>query len=602
MHRATSDERRVLADVALGRVPADLVVRGGRVVEVHTGAIVPADVAIKGARIAAVGSVDHTVGAETEIYDADGAYLAPGFIDCHLHVGGSQLGMTELARLLISHGTAAISTCFYEAGTIGGFEAIRFFVEEARATPLKVLVSPFLGCYLGLGSCGNPGRFAAEDLTRLLAFPECVEIREWNANFESVPVPGVREFVDEARASGKVIAGHLEGLTGPVLQASVALGASSDHEIATAEEAVEKARLGVRVQLRQGSAARDLENVLPALTRNGIASRCFMFATDEEEAHRLDALGHVDLKLRLTVAAGVEPVVAVQIATLNAAEYLRVSDDLGSIAPGRLAHVNVLDELREFAVRDVIADGRVVVRDGRFVVPLPQPAYPASFRDTIRLRAGIGPADFAIAVEASGEARLRVIGLTEGSLLTEERVVTVPVDQGMVAADPGRDLAKICVFDRHDSSERVGRGLVQGLGLASGAFAASFNPGLMNVMAVGVNDLDLSVCVNRVAKLGGGAVAAVDGKVVAEVALPLLGIVSDRPAEEVVEQMRAFDCALREQLGCAFDGVLTGVGFTMCAIAIPSLKICDAGLALITRETQELVDLVVLVDEPVPTA
>jgi adenine deaminase len=600
MHHCSSDERRELAEVALGRAPADLVIKGGRVVEVHTGSIVSADVAIKGKRIAAVGDVGQTIGAQTGFYEARGAYLLPGFIDCHLHVGGSQLGMTQLARLLVSHGTSAISTCFYEAGTIAGFDAIEFFVEEARKTPLKLLISPFLGCYLGLGLCGNPGRFAAEDLTRLLDFPECVEIREWSANFESVPVPGVREFIDEARSRRKVIAGHLEGLTGPVLQASVALGASSDHEIATVEEAIEKARLGVRVQMRQGTAAWDLENIVPAITREGLDPRCFMFATDEEEAHRIEDLGHMDLKLRMAVAAGIDPVTAVQMATLNAAEYLKVTEDLGSIAPGRLAHLNVVDDLAEFRVRDVVADGRLVVEDARFVAPLPQPEYPSSFRETIRLRSGIGPRDFAIDVDASGEVTVRVIGIREGSLLTEERLVALPVTDGVLAADPARDIAKICVFDRHDASARVGKGFLQGLGIARGAFAASFNPGLMNVMAVGVDDADMSACVTRIAELGGGVVAALEGDVVAEVALPLLGIASDRPAEEVVDSMRSFDRAVREQLGCEFQGLLTGVGFTMCAIVIPSLKICDRGLAMIRRDGQEFVDLVA--EQPVAAA
>ncbi|MGH3995463.1 MAG: amidohydrolase family protein, partial [Pseudonocardiaceae bacterium] len=334
-----TDARRALADVALGRDAADLIVKGGRIVEVHTGTTVEADVAIKGRRIAAVGDVGHTAGDGTVVHDASGAYLTPGLIDCHMHVGESQLGMTELARLLLARGTAAISTCFYEAGQVGGLPAIEHFLEETRATPLKAFLSPFISSYRGLGPWGNPQRFKGEDLLRLLERPECIEIREWSVNTEGLADEHIDRFVAAARHKGKLLGGHLEGLTGPALQASVALGVSSDHEALSAEEAIEKARLGVRIQIRQGSYGWDLEGVLAALTDGGVDPRLFMFCTDGVEAHDLDAHGHIDHVVRMAIEAGLPAVTAVQMATLNAAEYFRVTDDLGSIAPGRYAHV-----------------------------------------------------------------------------------------------------------------------------------------------------------------------------------------------------------------------------------------------------------------------
>jgi adenine deaminase len=595
-----TDVRRALANVALGREPADLIVKGGRLVEVHTGAVVEADVAIKGKRIAAVGDVAHLAGEGTQLHDVSGAFLTPGFIDCHMHAGESQLGMTELARLLLSRGTAAIGTCFYEAGTLAGYAGIEYFLREARETPLKVFLSPFISCYRGLGPWGNPGRFSGEDLLRLLELPECIEVREWNVNAEQAADAHIDRFIDAARRQRKLIAGHLEGLGGDALNASVALGVSSDHEALTADEAIAKARLGVRIQIRQGSYGWDLDTVIRAVTERGADSRMFMFCTDGVEAHELANRGHIDHIVRMAVSAGVPAVTAVQMATLNAADYFQVGDDLGSLAPGRYAHVNVIPDLSSFEIRDVIADGRPVVRGGDYVGELPDPSYPASFRETMHVGRELSPSDFAISAQgsSSGPAEVRVIGVHEGSVRTDELFERLQPGDGQLHADPERDLAKLCVIDRHEASGRIGRGFVRGLGIRRGAIATSMSPALMNLMVVGVDDRDMAVCANRVQQLAGGIAAAVNGEVVAEVPLPILGIASDASAAELLEWMRRFEEARARELGSHFSGFLTTSGFTMMTVSLPGLRLSDRGPVIVRRDGQEAVELVVSREAP----
>lgn len=585
-------ERRNLGEVALGRRPADLVVRGGRLVEVHTGTVIEADVALAGGRIAAVGSVAQTIGEETRIHDASGCFLLPGFIDCHMHAPESQLTMTELARLLNSLGTAAIGTCFYEAGTIAGLEGIRFFLEEARKTPLKVYLSPFISSYRGLGRWGNPGRFKGADLLELLDEPECIEIREWSFGVEESADDAIDAFVACAREQDKLLAGHLAGHDDYALQASAALGVSSDHEILTAQEAIDRARLGIRVQIRQGSYSWDLDAVLEAVTKGRVDSRYFMFCTDGVEAHELATKGHIDHILRSAVDAGLDPVTAVQMATLNAAEYLGVTSDLGSIAPGRFGHVNVIEDLESFRVRDVIADGALILSDGGYGEPAAQPAYPDRFRDTVHIGRELSAGDFAVpSGQVGGTVEVRAIGVRPGTIDTEEQMVVLPIRAGLILPDPQRDVAKLCVLDRHTASGRIGHAFIAGLGIERGAITTTMSPAMMNMMVVGIDDDDMALSANRGRELGGGLVAALDGEVVAEVPLPILGVVSDARLEQLLEQVAYFEEIRQRRLGSGFPGLLTVAGFTMMAVHLPGLRLSDRGLVRVTPQGQELVPL-----------
>lgn len=300
--------------VALGERPADLAIRGGRLVDVHTGEIYLADVAVAGSRIAAVGDVERCVGGDTLTVDAAGRYLVPGFIETHVHIGASALAMTELARLLVPRGTAAIVTDFYEPAAMAGVEAMRFLLDETARTPLKVYFSPFCPSYAD-GHRIPPAEFEAT-----LDWPECVEVREWWLAREHDGHSGERAIGRKARANGIRLSGHLAGATGPALQASVAAGIHSDHEAETAQEALDRVRLGVAMQMRFSSGSRDdMANVLKAITEHGCDPRMFMFSTDEEDVDELADLGHIDHRVREAIAAGVAPIDAIRMGSLNPA-------------------------------------------------------------------------------------------------------------------------------------------------------------------------------------------------------------------------------------------------------------------------------------------
>jgi adenine deaminase len=584
-------DRRELVDVATGMVPADLVIQDGRLVNVISGEIYPAGVAIKGDRIAAVGDVAYTVGPNTQIIDAGGRWLCPGLIDGHIHVGGSQFSMTEFARVVVPHGTTVISTDFYEIGVVAGIEAMRFSLEELQASPVKVLFNVPPHHFLGHGPLGNTDAVSAEDVLTLLGWPECTGLAEWNTFVAAAPVPGVREVTEAAWTGKKLLGGHFGRVTARIANATAALGIYSEHEAMTAEEALELARLGVHIQMREGSAGQDLRRVARAVTEWNADARHFSFSTDEQEADSLALDGHVDHKIRMAVSCGVRPMTAIQMATINAAEYFRVGDDLGSIGPGKVADVVLVDDLSEFRVSAVIADGRLVASEGLYVGELVAPRYPAYFFDTIRLPRSTTPEDFAVeAPVGCGETvAVRVIGVTEGSLVTEERVLLLPVRDGLVLPDPGQDVMKIAVLDRHGSSGRVGKAFVQGFGVKAGALGSSFNPGQMNLMVAGMDDGDLSLVANRIADLGGGYVLARSGHIVGELPLPLLGLFSDEPAETVLERLQRINLAIRGDLGSDFAGLHTAVAFVCLAVSIPTLKICDKGLADI--RTMELIDM-----------
>ena len=582
-------DRDDLVAVALGELPADLVITGGRLVNVYSGEIYFADVAIKGERIAAVGDVERCTGPATVIIEARGRYLVPGFIETHIHVGATSLTMTELARLLVPLGTAALVTDFTEAGKMRGKNAMRFFLDEAARTPLNVFFSPFYTTLMGIE--GRPGATLA-DLVEMFGWPECVELREWNLFAQRNPNERLRALADLARQHGKLLCGHLEGQSGPTLQASVASGVRSDHETATEEELLDRLRLGLAVQVRFSSGADNLD-VLRALSRTRVDTSNVMFATDEEDIDDIARLGHLDHRVREAIAMGIAPLDAVRMATINAANYLGVAGDLGGIAPGRRAFVNLVDDLRRFNVTEVVSGPSVVAERGQYVGDLTAPAYPADFRESIKLKAPLTPGDFAVAAgdavrDAAGNVDALVIGVEPYGVRTRVEHAALPVVSGMVPAAAAQGIAKIAVVERHFASGKIGVGFTRGFGIERGAFGTSYHPGPVHIGIVGVDDADMAAVANRIAELNGGFVAVVAGQVVAEVPLPLLGFLSEERAEDVVASFRHVKRAITEHLGADFEGLFTGLAYTCMPGVLPDVRMTVDGPVVVERSAKSL--------------
>jgi adenine deaminase len=583
--RPLSELTRELTAVCMGRQHADLVVRGGRIVNVHTREILDGgDVAIAYGRVAMFGDVEHTVGPETETIDAEGAYLVPGLIDTHLHVESVMVTVTRFAEAVLPHGTTTAFIDNHEMANVFGLEGMRWMLEEGRDLPLKV--------YLAVPSC-VPALPGFEDSGAELGPDEIREALGWDGVAglgEMMNMPGVIHGDESVHAEiaatlerGKPVTGHwsLAGVRDHRLQAYIAAGVDSCHETTSREDALAKLRAGMWVQFREGSTFRDVEALAAVLTEDGVDPRHCLLVTDDVLPETIAADGHMDRVLRRAVAAGIDPQVAIQMATVNGAEYFGLRHDLGSIAPGRLADILFVEDLGDFRPHRVLADGR---EQGE----LPAYDYPAEAYESIRLARPLVQAD--LRVEAPGDtATVRAIGVASNRVTTEHLTVELSVTGGEVRASAEADVAKLASIERHGGPGTVGVGFVKGLGLRRGAVASSIAHDNHNLLVAGISDADMLFAVDRLLEVGGGMVAVADGELLGLVELPIAGLMSDRPVAEVAERTLALEDAYR-LLGSTVTNPTMIFSFLSLGV-IPALRLTNRGL--VDAVTFELVSPVV---------
>jgi adenine deaminase len=558
--------RQRLLAAARGDAPPDLVITGARVFSAFTREWLEGDVAIAGGRIAGIGEY-----AGGERVDARGRFLVPGFIDAHVHLESSKLTPAEFARTVVPHGTTAVVCDPHEVANVLGRAGVEWMLEATEGLPLDVFVmAPSCVPASDFESPGCP--LTPADMEAILRHPRAIGVAEM-MNFPAV-IAGDPQVLARLDVPGATHAdGHAPGVSGRALNAYIAAGIRSDHEATAYEEALEKRRRGMWVLLREASNAHNLRDLLPLVKRYG-PEHC-AFCTDDREPDFLYREGHIDQMCRVAVEEGIAPEDALLMATLHPARCHGLLDR-GAIAPGLRADLVLLDDLERFHPAQVYKDGALVKAfDG--------PPIPDRVRGTMRC----GPLDgFEI---PAGPARVRVIEIVPGQLLTHALEERPAVHDGAIVADPERDLAKIAVVERHHATGRVGKGLVRGFGLREGAFASTVAHDAHNLVVVGVDDADMSACARRLQELGGGIAVARGGHVRGELALPVAGLLSDRPVEEVVARLEELQAMLREQ------GVRDGAPFmTLSFLAlsvIPALKITDRGLVDVERF--ELVPLAV---------
>jgi adenine deaminase len=543
--------------VARGDRPAELVLRGGRVFSVFTREWLELDLAIHAGQIVGLGRYDGE-----RVIDVHGAPLVPGFIDGHVHLESSKLLPDELARAIVPRGTTAVVADPHEIANVLGVAGVRWLLDATEALPLEVFVMA--------PSCvpASPFESPREPLTatqigELLGHPRVLGVAEM-MNYPGVIAGEPGELAKLAQTDH--VDGHAPRVSGAALNAYVGAGIHSDHEATTYEEALEKRRLGMWVMLREASIARNLADLLPLVERYG-PERC-LFCTDDREPKFIVEEGHLDQMLRKAVAAGVAAEDALVMATHNAATYHRLRR-LGALAPGYQADVVVLEDLVDFRVRQVLKRG---------VEPLYQRvAVPEWVVRTMNL-APVSPASFR--VPAASEP-IRVIGVVPMQLLTTTERREPPVRDGETVADPGRDLVKIAVIERHHASGRVGLGFATNVGLQRGAYGSTVAHDAHNVVVIGMDDRDMAACVQRLVELGGGIVVADGGQVVEELPLPVAGLMSDRPLTEVHERMVSLERRL-EAMGVRGAAPFMTLSFLALSV-IPELKITDRGLVDVGR-------------------
>jgi adenine deaminase len=547
--------------IARGEQPAELLFKDANVVNVLSGEIYRTNVAVDDGRVIALGEYE-----AAKVIDLNGSYLAPSFIDGHFHVESSMLTMPEFARAVVPHGTGAVVIDPHEYANVLGLDGIRYVLESSKNLPVDFFIM-LPSCVPATAFETAGARLTADDLKLMIADERIAGVAEL-MNYPGVYL-GMESELDKIQAGkGKNIDGHAPGLRGKNLNAYVLAGVRSDHESTELAEAQEKLRLGMHILLREGSTERNLATLVPLINSNN-AMNC-SFATDDKLAGDLVNEGHIDHCVRKAIKGGLPPVSALQIATINTARHYRLRN-FGAIAPRFWADFVVFDDLQNPVVRQNYKKGVLVAENGKYVSTLPS-AVPQP-RSTMNLRYDAAK-DFEVRHE--GAARIRVIEIVPNQIITKEVIEKARTENGRVVPDVDRDILKLVVVERHRATGNVGVGFVRGFKLKSGALGSTVAHDAHNVVVVGTKDADIAMAIKELEKLQGGQVAVANGVVKAELALPIAGLVSDKPLNEVIERIENLNAAARE-LGCELEAPFMTLSFVSLS-PIPELKLTDQGL------------------------
>jgi adenine deaminase len=560
-----------------GEIKAELVVRGGKLVNVVSEEIYPADVAISGGRVVATGKVDAYVGPETRIIDAAGQYLCPGLIDGHLHVECSKMSITSFAKAVVPLGTTSIISGLDQVLVVAGLEGARAFLDEAKAGPLKVFWGAPCKTPYTLPRSNVGHYFGPADHEATHGWPECVGIWETVREFVQEMDGDALAAIEIAQRNRLPVLGCAPMARGTNLNSYLAAGVRLDHESYTADEMLEKLRNGMFVVIRESSISHFLTENLRIVTEMGIkATRRISFCTDDVVAADILKRGHLDNMVRMAVAMGIPPLTAIQMATINGAEAYRIDHMVGSIAPGRIADILIVDDLHDFRVDRVITNGRLVGKGGRLTEELSPPVRGELLTRTFNV-APISPDEIRV-VTRTGKPQVRTLTMAVNpqQIFVRKRFdVSLPVRGGAVLADPAQDVQYVTVVERYGRTRNRPTAFVSGFGLRSGALATSAAPDDNNIVCVGENPADMAVAINHLIASNGGQVVVDQGKVVAFLPLPIGGIVADLEPEEMARRESELDDAARA-LGCRLPWPFMYM-FVLQITAIPDYAITDLG-------------------------
>jgi len=548
---------------ARGAAPADLVLRHARLVNVFSGAIEETDIVIAGDNVVGFGDGYPT----REVHDLDGAFVAPGLLDAHVHIESSLCTVPQFARAVTPRGTTTVVTDPHEIANVLGLDGIRYMLETAKYGPLTVYVN-VPSCVPATHMETTGAHLEAEDIADLRHNPWVLGLAEV-MNYPGVINGDEGVLAKLAAFHGRPLDGHAPGVHGRQLNAYASAGIGSDHECTTVDEAMEKLRRGMVIFIREATNAHNLHTLLPLITP--ATSRRVCFCTDDRQPADLLDLGGIDYMVRTAMQAGIPPVTAIQMATLNPSEWFGLRDR-GAVAPGRVADLIVFESLADFRVKRVYRAGQVVAEEGRL---LPWPGSARQRQPRVRSSMNVDWESLNFAIPAAGRA-VRVIGAIEDQLITEHLIEAPTLRDGLAVADPARDLLKMAVVERHQNSGHVGKGFIKRFGLTRGALAGTVAHDHHNLVVIGADDRSMMTAARAVGAMRGGLVVAEGEQVLAQLPLPVAGLMSDQPIEAV---RSGYDDLLRaaHALGAAMHDPFMAMSFSALEV-IPHLKLTDLGL------------------------
>lgn len=579
-------EYRNLIDVLMGdKDYADIVLYNGQVINVLTREIYTASIAIKGKYIVLVGNCEELIGPDTMVIDVSGKYLSPGFIDSHMHFESSMLTITEFSRLSIPSGTTTLIADPHEIGNALGPIGMKTMADEIDRVPNKVyLVVPAMtpDCP-HLETAGYD--ITSKDMENLLNYHNIIGIGELqgfsNAKhvYRNTPevITDLLASTIYAKSENMVVDGNAPELFGKELAAHIIAtgGRCSCHETTTKKEAMEKLRQGVYLFMREGSTQRNMAECIRAVTEEGMDSRRCILATDDMVAKDLETLGHMNEIVKRTIKEGVNPVEAIQMVTINPATYFGL-DDIGVLAPGKIADIAVIEDLENMRVEGVFIDGKLVASKGELLVDLPSYSYPEEVKSSVK-RDPITEKDLEIRADGN-MARVRCIKLIPDQNLSGKAEETVKVYNGVAQPDVSTDTLEIAVIERYGRNGNIGKAFVKGFGMREGAFAESVSHDAHNIIVMGTNIRDMVIAVNRVIEIGGGIAIAKRGRILSDMRLPVGGLITDElSGHEVSAKIAELEQIVKENLGCKVHAPFMHLSFLSLSTS-PEWKITDKGL------------------------
>ncbi len=568
-----------LVKVAAGLEKAELVITNAKLVNVCTKEILEGvDVAVAKGRIAMVGDCKHCIGENTKVVDANGKWLAPAFMDGHIHVESSMLTVGEYAKAVLAHGTSGIFMDPHEICNVLGLDGVKYMLDDAKRTPLKaMLTTP--SCVPAVPGFEDTGaNIGPNEVAQTMLWDACVGLGEM-MNFPGILGADERThaIVGETLKAGKIATGHYSlSETGKGLNAYIAAGVRCCHESTREEDALAKMRLGMYAMLREGSAWHDLKEVAKAITRHEVDSRFACLISDDTHPNTLQTKGHLDYIVQRAIEEGVDPVTAIQMVTINVAQCFQLDHDMGSITPSKCADMVLIDDLYSCRVTDTFIDGELVAKDGKLIKEFAPYSYPQKAKQSVHLNT-VTPQSFNIYANIDkAVVKAHVMEVIPARVGTIDRHLEMPVADGLLQADATRDILKVAVFERHHETGTVGYGFVKGFGIKRGALAQTVAHDAHNLLVVGTNDSDMALAANTLIECGGGMVAVADGKILGLVPLPIAGLMNDEPLEEMSKKVAALESAWAEM-----GSTLPSPFMTMALIplaCLPETRLTNRGL------------------------